>query len=93
MQKGNFIVVDAPGNYANSQLNGSVAEVTHVGNDVVCAVLVGGPHDGQEWQFNPAHVRPANKSMHLTALRRWWAERTASHLVEWSKMIREHGGR
>lgn len=93
MQKDDFIVVDAPAKYANSSLNGSLGKVYSVGSWIVNVSLVSGPQAGREWQFNPNHVRLANKRMHLTALRRWWASRLSSFLFGLAYRLREIGGR
>lgn len=93
MQKGDLVVVDAPAQYANSSLNGSMGKVYLVGSWIVNVFLVSGQHAGREWQFNPQHVRLANKRMHLTALRRWWASRLSAFCFSLAYRLREIGGR
>lgn len=60
MKKGDLVVVEAPGNYANSQLNGTLGEVVFVGEYETNVLLSSGPSAGVEWQFNPAHIKRAN---------------------------------
>ncbi len=93
MKINDLVIVDAPAKYANSSLNGSLGKVYSVGSWIVNVSLVSGSHAGQVWQFNPQHVRLANKRIHLTALRRWWASRLSLLCFGLAYRLREIGGR
>jgi len=93
MKKDDLVIVDAPSKYANSTLNGSLAKVNFVGDEVVNVTFVSGAMNGREWQMNPAHVRLANKRMHLTA----FGVSARAHLAHWlislAYRITPNGGR
>jgi hypothetical protein len=52
------VIVDAPGGYANSALNGSVVLLLGNGPLYVEGVLLTGPNAGRTWLFCPQHLRP-----------------------------------
>jgi hypothetical protein len=56
-QDGDVVVVDAPGHYANGQLNGSVGKVTGVTHDTIHVHLTNGEQAGVGWAFDPKHLR------------------------------------
>lgn len=57
MNKNDFVIVDAPGNYANSTLNGSIAKVNFANEELVNVTFVSGEMAGREWQLAPEHVK------------------------------------
>jgi hypothetical protein len=57
-----FYVVDAPGSYANSQLNGSECVVLTRSFRCVTVLLLTGESAGREWQLLPEHLRRAEVS-------------------------------
>ena len=93
MKKDDLVIVDAPSKYANSVLNGSLAKVNFVGDEVVNVTFVSGAMSGREWQMSPAHVRLANKSMHLTAFGVGMRRFIAKNLVALAGVISPDGGR
>ena len=54
-------VVNAPGEYANSLLNGeTVVELSRDSESVLC-IIVTGKDAGREWLFMPGHLKPTPK--------------------------------
>jgi len=93
MKKDDLVIVDAPSKYANSTLNGSLAKVNLVGDEVVNLTFVSGVMNGREWQMNPAHVRLANKRMHLTAFGVGMRRLIARHLIKLAYRLAPLGGK
>lgn len=93
MKKDDLVIVDAPSKYANSTLNGSLAKVNFVDDEVVNVTFVSGVMMGREWQMCPTHVRLANKSMRLTAFGAGVRRLIAKNLVALAGVISPDGGR
>ena len=54
-----MLTVQAPGNFANSQLNESEAVIVHDGGPqwgFVTVLLLSGPRAGREWQISRSHL-------------------------------------
>lgn len=58
-----FGVVDAPGEYANSELNGSECLILRRGPVCLDVLLLNGPSAGKEWQLHPEHITPRAEPM------------------------------
>lgn len=93
MKIGDLVIVNAPSPYANMSLNGSIGKVTHIGEMITTVKLVTGSSLGVEWQFNPAHIRLANKRMHLTAFGVGMRRFIASHLIKLAYRLAPFGGK
>lgn len=92
MKIGDLVIVDVPSPYANKSLNGSLGKVMYVG-EYATVKLVTGSSMGIEWQFNLAHIRLANKRMHLTAFGVGMRRLIASNLIKLAYRIAPFGGK
>jgi hypothetical protein len=54
-----FGVVDAPGKYANSELNGSECLILRRYSRCFEVLLLSGPSASREWQLLPEHIKPS----------------------------------
>jgi hypothetical protein len=50
------VIVDAPGECANSRLNGSIGKLRLLTHKYATVDLITGPDAGREWTFNPRHL-------------------------------------
>jgi hypothetical protein len=59
-----IVVVEAPGNYANSTLNGSEGILLRQDkeNNIAEVLLTTGENAGRRWQFDPQHLKPLTQS-------------------------------